>query len=164
MAFDTKGLIELENKLYGLQQDTTDLKKQLLDVGGKKTTEIWKTELAKNTMPNGTLQFWLRYRGEDKLSKVWYRSRSTGAMYRNTTYTTLTSLTDIYPQNSVKRGRVITRNATKAFVLNYGRKRVITKSMIPKNFMPEIDEGVASKAIPEMQDAFNEYLKLKGLI
>lgn len=158
MAFDTKGLIELENKLYGLQQDTTDLKKQLLDVGGKKTTEIWKTELAKNTMPNGTPKFWLRYRGGN-LTKVWYKSRSTGEMHRNTTYKTLTNLTDIYPQGTVKRGNIITRNATKAFVMNYGRK-----NMIPKNYLPEIEEDVSAKAIPDMQEAFNNYLKLKGLI
>lgn len=161
MAFDVTGLIELEKKLYGLETDISDIKKELLEIGGEETEKIWRNELKKNTMPNGTLKFYLRYR-KGNLSKIWYKSRSTGEMYRRTLHTSVSSisnLTDIYPQGNVKRGRITTRNAVKAFVLNYGRS-----NMLPKNYLPEIEDKVSEKAIPEMQDAFNKFLRQRGLV
>lgn len=74
---------------------------------------------------------------------------------------------EIYPQGTVTRGKglrgskkkIKTRNAEKAYILHYGRK-----NMLGSRFVDTVDRLAEKKSYIAMQDAFNDYLKSKGLI
>lgn len=168
--FDMSGLSEFAAKVQDLYGSVEEISKQLLDAGSPKVEQLWRKEILKNVMKNGTPCEYGRVLRSGHVTRIKYLSRSYGAMRESVSHETAKTFADIYPKGYDHKKTPV-RNATKAFVLNYGRGRTGTSKVgggyEGKHYVDGpngINDNAVDVAIPAMQEKLNEILKQKGLV
>lgn len=157
MAFDIQGLNDFAQKISSLATDDKTIVKRLLEASYPPIEKLWQDTLEQNIMPRGTQKTYGRIRRKSgKVYRQKYVTRSTGQTIESVSTTVKKSYADIYPHNEDAKG---TRNAEKAFILNYGRK-----NMLATNFIDGISDKAVEVAVPLMEEEFNKILKEKGLV
>lgn len=167
--FDMVGLSEFAKEIHALYGNVEEISEQLLEKGAVEVEKLWKSELKKNVMKRGTICQYGRTLRSGKVQRITYLSRSTGAMYNSVTHENFKTFADIYPKGKDEQKKPV-RNATKAFVLNYGRGKGGGKArggFEGKHYVDGnggINDRITDVAIPAMQNEFNKILKQKGLV
>lgn len=95
--FDMAGLSEFAAQIQDLYGSVEEISQDLLNAGAPKVEQLWKQELDRNTMKNGTELYYGRQLRSGHIQRVKYFSRSYGDMKGNVNHDTKTTLTDIYP-------------------------------------------------------------------
>lgn len=169
--FDMVGLSEFAKQISDLYGSVDDISKELLESAAPPIKVLlWKKAIKQNVMKNGTPCTWWRVLRSGHLQQIKYKSRSTGEMYNSVSYDVKKTLADIYPKGYDNQKKPV-RNATKAYVLNYGRGKTSTSKFYGgyegTHFVDGengITDNVVDVAVPAMQTKFNRILKRKGLI
>lgn len=156
MAFDVSGLNDFINRISSVAEYDDTIKKRLFEASYPQIEKLWEDTLKQNIMPRGTQKTYGRIRKSGKVYRQKYATKSTGQTIESVSTTVKKTYADIYPHEEDTKG---TRNAEKAFILNYGRK-----NMIATNFIDEISDRAVEVAIPLMEEEFNKILKEKGLV
>lgn len=156
MAFDVQGLNDFAQKISSVANDDKSIVKRLLEASYPPIEKLWQDTLKQNIMPRGTQKTYGRIRKSGKVYRQKYVTKSTGQTVESVSTTVKKTYADIYPHNEDAKG---TRNAEKAFILNYGRK-----NMLATNFIDEIADRAVEVAVPLMEEEFNKILEEKGLV
>ena len=133
-SMQTEGIDKLIKDMESAADDTGELAADMLDAGADVVVQEWKDGIEEvGHVDTGAMRDSVKAAGKkNKLERV------------------------ISPTGSDKKG---TRNAEKAYVLNYG------KSTKPGDrFVDKIEEKAAATSQLEMQHVLDEYLRMKGLV
>lgn len=168
--FDMYGLSEFAGQIQDLYGSVNEVSKELLEAGAPKVEQLWRKAIYKNVMKNGTPCQYGRVLRSGHVTRINYLSRSWGAMRESVSHDNKVKFADIYPKGYDRQKKPV-RNATKAFVLNYGRGRspasLLGGGYEGKHYVDGvggINDSAVGEALPAMQQRFNEILKKKGLI
>lgn len=133
-SMQTDGIDKLIKDMESAADDTGQLASDMLDAGADVVVQEWKDGIEEaGHVDTGAMRDSVKATGKkNKLERV------------------------ISPTGSDKKG---TRNAEKAYVLNYG------KSTKPGGrFVDKIEEKAEASSQLEMQHVLDEYLRMKGLV
>lgn len=134
--FETSGLDNMISEMQRLGQDMGEVAKRMVDAAVEEIKDAWKDSAEK------------------------HGHRDTGAMidsvgYPNPVYKVGDALArDVYPQGKDGRG---TRNAEKAFILNYG-----TSKIKPSHWVDEADENAEPLVEEKLLNIWDEHLNAAG--
>ena len=133
-SMQTDGIDKLIKDMESAADDTGQLASDMLDAGADAVVQEWKDGIEEaGHVDTGAMRDSVKATGKkNKLERV------------------------ISPTGSDKKG---TRNAEKAYVLNYGKS-----TSAGDRFVDKIEEKAAATSQLEMQHVLDEYLRMKGLV
>lgn len=142
----TEGLSDLLNDLKSSADDFDECTHEMIDAGSDVAVEEWKKGIESTVHA-------VKNADGTRSTKVGYID--TGAMLASVGKTIKKStVAEIYPQG--KDGKE--RNATKAYVLHYGRS-----DMRGTRFVDGINDRTEARSFVVMRDVIDEYLKKHNL-
>lgn len=149
MSIKTSGFKDFFDNLKTLGEDIDSIAESMLEAGAEVTVAEWKKGIQEERHKI------VNRHGKGYIEKNGYID--TGDMEKSVDSSILKSgrSAEIYPRGKDRKG---VRNATKAYVLHYGKS-----SMPGSRFVDKIEDKAAPEVYEAMDNIMDEYLKKHGL-